>query len=249
MPAAHLEGACRRVVLVLEPHARAQPLGQQGPGVLGRRLHAAVDDRAGAVERVGVGQQVHVAGSSRASAIGGAGYRMILRLARARGLELHEDFASFFTSKPVIVSVAKKGFFRFRRKFFGWMLQNSPSVASTSALPPNRVIELGARRTQSRVRLHASGVPTGGRPFAGPVRESLPFAERAFRPCAGFVGWRYTAPHHGRCEILPAFAAEDPSAWHGPLAQALRRWVLRATVVVALAAVVAIGLWFWPTVR
>ncbi|MGE0314753.1 MAG: potassium transporter Kup [Lautropia sp.] len=70
---------------------------------------------------------------------------MILRLVRERGLEVHEDFASFFTSKPVIVSVAKRGFFRFRRKLFGWMLQNSPSVASYLRLPPNRVIELGAQ--------------------------------------------------------------------------------------------------------
>ena len=40
---------------------------------------------------------------------------------------------------------------------------------------------------------------------------------------------------------------EDPSA--RPVAQALRRWILGATVVVALAAVVAITLWFWPTLR
>ena len=70
---------------------------------------------------------------------------LILRIVRERGLEVHEDFASFFTSKPVIVSVSKRGFFRFRRKFFGWMLQNSPSVASYLRLPPNRVIELGAQ--------------------------------------------------------------------------------------------------------
>ena len=31
------------------------------------------------------------------------------------------------------------------RRFFGWMLQNSPTVASYMHLPPNRVIELGAQ--------------------------------------------------------------------------------------------------------
>ncbi len=37
---------------------------------------------------------------------------------------------------------------------------------------------------------------------------------------------------------------DDPSA--RPVAHALRRWILGATLVVALAATVAIALWFWP---
>jgi len=38
-PAAHLEGTDRRMVLVLDHHARAKPLGKQGPGVRRRRRH------------------------------------------------------------------------------------------------------------------------------------------------------------------------------------------------------------------
>ena len=47
---AHLEGARRRVVLVLDPDLAAQLVGQQRPGVLGRRRHHAVDRVRGALE-------------------------------------------------------------------------------------------------------------------------------------------------------------------------------------------------------
>jgi KUP system potassium uptake protein len=70
---------------------------------------------------------------------------LILRLARERGLEIQEEFASFFTSKPVIVPGSDHSSLNLHRRFFGWMLQNSPSVASYMGLPPNRVIELGAQ--------------------------------------------------------------------------------------------------------
>ncbi len=69
----------------------------------------------------------------------------VLKLARRKGLELDIDDTSFFTSKPVIVSVSRRGPFGWRRSLFGWMLQNSPSVANYFGLPPNRVIELGAQ--------------------------------------------------------------------------------------------------------
>ena len=70
---------------------------------------------------------------------------LILRLARERGLEIQEEFASFFTSKPVIVPGSGQSSLNLHRRLFGWMLQNSPSVASYMGLPPNRVIELGAQ--------------------------------------------------------------------------------------------------------
>jgi KUP system potassium uptake protein len=69
----------------------------------------------------------------------------VLRLARRKGLELDVEQTSFFTSKPVIVSVSRRGLFGWRRSLFGWMMQNSPSAASYFRLPPNRVIELGSR--------------------------------------------------------------------------------------------------------
>jgi KUP system potassium uptake protein len=69
----------------------------------------------------------------------------VLKLARKRGMTLDPEETSFFISKPVIVSVSRRGAFGWRRSLFGWMLQNSPTVASYFRLPPNRVIELGAQ--------------------------------------------------------------------------------------------------------
>jgi len=71
--------------------------------------------------------------------------RLILRLAARKGVSLQIDEISFFTSKPTVVSVSRRGLFGWRRSLFGWMLQNSTSVANYFNLPPNRVIELGAR--------------------------------------------------------------------------------------------------------
>jgi len=69
----------------------------------------------------------------------------IARLAARKGVVFDVEETSFFTSKPTIVSVSRRGAFGWRRSLFGWMLQNSASVASYFGLPPNRVIELGAR--------------------------------------------------------------------------------------------------------
>jgi KUP system potassium uptake protein len=69
----------------------------------------------------------------------------VLKLARRKGLQLDPETTSFFTSKPVIVSVSRRGPFGWRRSLFGWMMQNSPSAANYFRLPPNRVIELGSQ--------------------------------------------------------------------------------------------------------
>ena len=70
---------------------------------------------------------------------------LVLRLAARRGLEFDPEATSFFTSKPTVVSVSRRGIFGWRRSLFSWMLQNSATVASYFNLPPNRVIELGAQ--------------------------------------------------------------------------------------------------------
>ncbi len=70
---------------------------------------------------------------------------LILRLARRQGLEIDEGQASFFTSKPYVVVGHGRSSSSLHRRFFGWMLQNSPSVARYLRLPPNRVIEIGAQ--------------------------------------------------------------------------------------------------------
>jgi KUP system potassium uptake protein len=69
----------------------------------------------------------------------------ILRQAARKGLVCSVDETSFFTSKPTLVSVSRRGLFSWRRSLFGWMLQNSTSVANYFRLPPNRVIELGTQ--------------------------------------------------------------------------------------------------------
>jgi hypothetical protein len=55
---ANLEGAHRRVVLVLDPAVGAQALTQQCPAVLRRGLEFAVDDACGGFD-VGQGGQLH----------------------------------------------------------------------------------------------------------------------------------------------------------------------------------------------
>ena len=70
---------------------------------------------------------------------------LILRLARRLGLDIDEGDTSFFTSKPHIVAGAGHAAVSLHRRLFGWMLQNSPTVASYMQLPPNRVIEIGAQ--------------------------------------------------------------------------------------------------------
>ena len=71
--------------------------------------------------------------------------RIILRQAARKGVVLPLEEISFFTSKPTVVSVSRRGLFGWRRSVFGWMLQNSTNVANYFHLPPNRVIELGSR--------------------------------------------------------------------------------------------------------
>ena len=69
----------------------------------------------------------------------------IMRLAARKGLVFKVDETSFFTSKPTVVSVSQRGLFGWRRSLFGWMLQNSTSVANYFRLPADRVIELGTQ--------------------------------------------------------------------------------------------------------
>ncbi|GMV01562.1 MAG: KUP/HAK/KT family potassium transporter [Burkholderiaceae bacterium] len=71
----------------------------------------------------------------------------VLRLAARKGVACPVGETSFFTSKPTLVSVSRRGLFGWRRSLFGWMLQNSTSVARYFELPPDRVVELGTQVT------------------------------------------------------------------------------------------------------
>ena len=68
-----------------------------------------------------------------------------LRLVARRGVNFDPAETSFFTSKPAIVSVTRRGVFGWLRSLFAWMLRSSTSVARYFGLPPNRVVELGAQ--------------------------------------------------------------------------------------------------------
>ena len=70
---------------------------------------------------------------------------LVLRLAARKGVACTLGQTSFFTSKPTLVSVSRRGLFGWRRSLFGWMLQNSTSVANYFNLPPDRVVELGTQ--------------------------------------------------------------------------------------------------------
>ena len=70
---------------------------------------------------------------------------LVLRLAARKGVACTLGQTSFFTSKPTLVSVSRRGLFGWRRSLFGWMLQNSTSVANYFNLPADRVVELGTQ--------------------------------------------------------------------------------------------------------
>ena len=69
----------------------------------------------------------------------------ILRLAARKGVVVRLDETSFFTSKPVVVSVSPRGPFGWRRSLFGWMVRNGTSVKDYFRLPAGRVIEIGTQ--------------------------------------------------------------------------------------------------------
>ena len=69
----------------------------------------------------------------------------VLRQIARKGTVCTLNDTSFFTSKPTLVSVSRRGLFSWRRSLFGWLLRNSTSVANYFGLPPNRVIEVGTQ--------------------------------------------------------------------------------------------------------
>jgi KUP system potassium uptake protein len=71
--------------------------------------------------------------------------KRVFTLMRRAGLPVDFHTASFFASKPVLVSVTRRGVFSWRRSLFGWLLQNSTSTARYFNLPPNRVVEIGTQ--------------------------------------------------------------------------------------------------------
>jgi KUP system potassium uptake protein len=69
----------------------------------------------------------------------------VFSLIRIAGFKVREEDVSFFASKPVLVSISRRGPFSWRRSLFAWMLQNSTSTARYFNLPPNRVVEIGTQ--------------------------------------------------------------------------------------------------------
>lgn len=69
----------------------------------------------------------------------------VLRELARKGVVCTLHDTSFFTSRPTLVSVSRRGLFSWRRSLFGWLLRNSTSVANYFGLPPDRVVELGTQ--------------------------------------------------------------------------------------------------------
>ena len=121
-----------RVQMKVPPKSQSgQRLRLKGRGVVDPKTKAAGDLYVRLIVHVGFRENPDVNG--------------ILRLAARKGLVCAVEETSYFTSKPTIVSVSKRGPFGWRRSLFGWMVRNSASVADYFRLPPNRVIELGTQ--------------------------------------------------------------------------------------------------------
>jgi KUP system potassium uptake protein len=68
-----------------------------------------------------------------------------LEAAKALGLEVEPDEASYFLSRATVVPTPSAGMAMWRERLFAVMLHNVGNVAAYFKLPANRVIEVGAR--------------------------------------------------------------------------------------------------------
>ena len=70
----------------------------------------------------------------------------VLALITAKyGLEFDEMDTSFFLARDTIVPSKLPGMAIWREKLFSWMYQNAAKPSDFFKIPPNRVVELGAK--------------------------------------------------------------------------------------------------------
>ena len=72
--------------------------------------------------------------------------KSVLALITAKhGLEFDEMDTSFFLARDTIVPSKLPGMALWREKLFSWMYQNAAKPSDFFQIPPNRVVELGAK--------------------------------------------------------------------------------------------------------
>ena len=69
----------------------------------------------------------------------------LLRQVRAAGLDVRDEQCSFFLGRETLVPARVKQMANWRRRLFAFMSRNSRPPTDFFALPPNRVVELGAQ--------------------------------------------------------------------------------------------------------
>ena len=68
-----------------------------------------------------------------------------LALVKSRGLRLAPMSTTYFIGRETILATRKLGLSPWRGTLFAWMTRNAGDVTSYFCLPPNCVVELGAR--------------------------------------------------------------------------------------------------------
>jgi KUP system potassium uptake protein len=69
----------------------------------------------------------------------------VLRRCKAQGLPLNEADTSFYLGRETLRSVRGKGMAEWRKVLFRFLSRNARSASDFFALPPNRVVEIGAQ--------------------------------------------------------------------------------------------------------
>ncbi|HSN69214.1 MAG TPA: potassium transporter Kup, partial [Thermoanaerobaculia bacterium] len=65
--------------------------------------------------------------------------------AKAPELTFDPVATTYFLGRETLVIGSKHGMIHWRERLFAWMAQNATNAAAFFNLPPNRVVELGAR--------------------------------------------------------------------------------------------------------
>jgi KUP system potassium uptake protein len=65
--------------------------------------------------------------------------------AKQTGLSFHSMRTTYFVGRETILATRKRGVSSWRGAVFAWMTRNAGDATSYFCLPPNGVVELGAR--------------------------------------------------------------------------------------------------------
>jgi KUP system potassium uptake protein len=69
----------------------------------------------------------------------------VLRRCKAHGLSINEADTSFYLGRETLRSVPGRGMAEWRKVLFRFLSLNARSASDFFALPPNRVVEIGAQ--------------------------------------------------------------------------------------------------------